>query len=108
VFRAPDLVWDSDSTFVVLLSSTNATDDSFGFKWLQRFTINGDRLDEPLNLCAPGVLPSGLRGGRAGNFEALAWLDSTTIVLVSDVPYGTYAVAVRIVPWPRTDPDSRC
>lgn len=111
-FRAPDLVWASEDELIVLLSSTDAANKEFRFKWLQRFTSKGHPIGQPLNLCAKGYLPQGLRNGRYSNFEGLAWFEEgESLVLINDHDDPTRpatAVVLDITPWPSTDPSIAC
>ena len=109
-FRATDLVWQADGdSFIVLLSSLNAAGDEFKFKWLQRFSISGQALGDPINLCDSGYLPEELRSGRLGNFEGLGWFeDSESLIMINDTSEGATAVVIGIDPWPATDNRIAC
>lgn len=108
-FRAPDLVWSRDGEeFIVLLSSTNAANNAFRFKWLQRFSNTGTPIGEPVNLCARGLLPDALRSGRDSNFEGLAWFDEENLVLINDYGQPATAVLIDVVPWPSTSKSQAC
>jgi hypothetical protein len=84
-FRAPDLVWyqqaDGRWGFIVLLSSQNPVDEPvYRYHWLQRFSRDGERLGEPIDL--DETLPRELRGL---NWEGLDWFeDERSVVLVHE------------------------
>jgi len=103
-FRAPDLVWhrlngdDEDSWgFIVLLSSeygekpppgaagecpetANGKPLKYCYKWLQRFTADGERFGPPFDLAA--VLPTEIRGE---NWEGMGWYEpGRSLVFVYD------------------------
>lgn len=108
-FRAPDLVWNkSGDGFIVLLTSSNADDSVFMFKWLQRFTDLGLAVGEPLNLCDRGYLPRELRSGTRSNFEGLAWFDAERLALVNDHSGSANVYTVDISPWPATGQAIAC
>lgn len=109
-FRAPDLVWAKDgSSWLVLLSSINGESTEFHYKWLQRFSLSGNPVGVPLNLCDRGQLPLSLRHGLEGNIEGLGWLDpGKSLLLVNDSLVKTTLVSLRIDPWPETDASVRC
>jgi hypothetical protein len=75
-FRAADLVWLPDGQgLLVLLTSQNATSATkvrYKYKWLQRFDLQGNLVDGPVELCAP-VVPEALRVEGSGNVEGLGW-----------------------------------
>jgi len=110
-FRAPDVIWSSDEeSIIVLLSSTDATDREFGYKWLQRFTKKGIPISDPLNLCDTGYLPKKLRSDSFSNFEGLAWFErGESIMLINDNGSGHPSVVILdLNPWPKTDPTVKC
>jgi len=109
-FRAPDLVWTTDGQgFIVLLSSTNAADNEFKFKWLQAFDLRGRPVGNPLNLCDRGFLPEELRDGRDGNFEGLDWFEpGESLVLINDYDQPATAVVLDVNPWPSSDSSVAC
>jgi len=109
-FRAPDLVWSEDGkSFIVLLSSSDAADDEFKFKWLQRFSDSGEPQGAPLNLCDRDYLPDKLRSGRGSNFEGLAWFErGKSLILINDHREPATAVVIAVDPWPSTDKTVTC
>lgn len=88
-FRAPDLVWhhlgEKGCGFIVLLSSQNSPEvgkTKYMHTWLQRFTIDGRSLGEPLDL--KRLLPTHL---KKANWEGLGWFeDCETVVIIHDKP----------------------
>ena len=84
-FRAPDLVWhrqlDGKWGFIVLLSSMNSVDrPTYEHHWLQRFSTNGERLGEHLDLDT--IVGEGLKGV---NWEGLGWFEQgKSLVLVHE------------------------
>jgi len=109
-FRAPDLVWDSDDTsFIVLLASLNAANDSFRYLWLQKFSLTGEPLGAPLNLCDKGFLPKQLRDGPESNIEGLAWFDpGKSLILINDTEGMATAAVISVNPWTKTDSTIAC
>ncbi len=109
-FRAPDLVWSADGTsLIVLLASLNAANDSFKFLWLQEFSISGEPIGDPLNLCDQGYLPAHLRDGPESNIEGLAWFESgKSLVLINDTGRTATAAIISVNPWPDTDKNVAC
>ena len=109
-FRAPDLVWGTDGeSFVVLLSSLNAATNEFRYKWLQKFTVSGEPLGEPINLCDDGYLPKNVRSGNGGNFEGLGWFEpGKSLILVNDHSEAATVVIISVDPWPSTDNSIAC
>lgn len=106
VFRAPDLIWENADSLIVLLSSTNSTHTKFRFKWLQRFSLQGKPVGEPLNLCDEGVLPAEL---RRSNIEGMDWFEAgRSLVFVNDSSQVTYAFTLVVAPWPQTDASVPC
>ena len=84
-FRAPDLVWhrqlDGRWVFIVLLSSQNSVDrPTYKHHWMQRFSTNGQRIGEPLDLDA--IVEEGLKGA---NWEGLSWFEpGESLVMVHE------------------------
>ncbi len=84
-FRAPDLVWhrgpDREWEFIVLLSSGNSAGArEYKHHWLQRFSTEGERLGEPLDL--DKIAPPNLRGT---NWEGLDWFEAgKSLVVVNE------------------------
>jgi hypothetical protein len=80
-FRAPGLVWTrigGEWGFVVLITSQNAgPNPTFQYHWLQRFTMDGKRIGEPLDL---GELVPGAHAGA--NWEGVCWLEAGGRLLV--------------------------
>ncbi len=82
-FRAPDLVWHQHRNnrwgFIVLLSSQDSTDHpTYMYHWLQRFSADGKRIGEPLDL--DRIMPPELKGV---NWEGLGWFEEgQSLVLV--------------------------
>lgn len=109
-FRAPDLVWSTDGeSFVVLLSSLNAAVNEFRFKWLQKFSVSGEPVGEPINLCDAGYLPKNVRSGNGGNFEGLGWFEpGKSLILVNDHSEAATVVIISVDPWPLTDKSIAC
>ena len=109
-FRAPDLVWATDGeSFIVLLSSLNGATNEFRYKWLQKFTVSGEPLGEPINLCDDGYLPKNVRSGRGGNFEGLGWFEpGRSLILVNDHSKAATVVIISVDPWPLTDNSIAC
>jgi hypothetical protein len=108
-FRAGDLVWSSTGAeLIVLLASGNREDNSFRYRWLQRFSTTGAPLGAPVNLCDARVLPPELRVQAKNNFEGLAWFDAEHMVIVNDTGPPSSAVLIDVVPWPETDPAQPC
>jgi hypothetical protein len=109
-FRAPDLVWGTDGeSYIVLLSSLNAATNEFRYKWLQKFTVSGEPLGEPLNLCDDGYLPENLRSGNGGNVEGLGWFEpGRSLILVNDHSEAATVVIISVDPWPSTDNSIAC
>ncbi|MFT5484829.1 MAG: hypothetical protein ACI9GW_003497 [Halieaceae bacterium] len=109
-FRAPDLVWSADGeSFVVLLTSLNASTHAFKYKWLQKFSLLGLPIGPPLNLCEKGYLPGELRSGPGGNVEGLGWYEvGSSVALINDTMLTATAVVLSIDPWPETDRTVRC
>ena len=110
IFRAPDLVWQVDgSELIVLLSSTNQQDNEFKFLWLQKFTLDGEAVGDPINLCDRGYLPEGYRAGRQSNFEGLAWFEpGESLLSINDNSEGATAMIFDVNPWPVTDSSIAC
>lgn len=111
-FRAADLVWNNEDTVIVLLSSTN-TDGRYpyGYKWLQKFSVDdGETVGAHLNLCAPGILPDGLRDGPSSNLEGMAWYqEGKRLVLVNDFDKGpATAVLIDVQSWPTVGDPASC
>lgn len=108
-FRAPELIWDTQGQgFIVLLSSQNAADNNFKYKWLQKFSSNGEPIGEPLNLCAKGYLPKKLRS-KQGNYEGMAWFEAgKSVLIINDTNKIATAVVLSIEPWPSTDKIITC
>ncbi len=77
-FRAPDLVWCDWSSdegeqrgFIVLLSSQNSAGKrEYLYHWLQRFTLDGEPVGEPVDLDL--LVPRELKGL---NWEGLSWFE---------------------------------
>lgn len=108
-FRAADLVWDGTDTLLVLLTSTNAANDAFKYKWLQKFNLDGTRSGLPLNLCAQGYLPDELRDGRDSNFEGLDWYEEgRVVVIVNDHKEPGTAVFIDVQSWPTAIDTTAC
>jgi hypothetical protein len=109
-FRAPDLVWSADGeSFIVLLSSLNAATNEFRYKWLQKFSVSGEPLGEPINLCDDGYLPENVRSGRGGNIEGLGWFDpGKSLILVNDYSEAATVVIISVDPWPATNNSIAC
>jgi hypothetical protein len=88
-FRAPDLVWHNlgkgDWGFIVLLSSENSPrcgKPKYLYKWLQRFTVEGNPYGEPLHLNA--IVPENLKDA---NWEGLGWFEEgKSLVIIHDSP----------------------
>ena len=84
-FRAPDLVWyrgpNREWEFIVLLSSANSAGNrEYKHHWLQRFSTEGDRLGEPLDL--DETAPREMRGT---NWEGLGWFEAgKSLVVVNE------------------------
>ena len=84
-FRAPDLVWhrgpNGEWAFIVLLSSANSAGTrEYKHHWLQRFSTQGERLGEPLDL--DRVASPKLRGT---NWEGLGWFEEgKSLVVVNE------------------------
>lgn len=94
-FRAPDLVWIGDE-LLVLLSSQDERDGTFGHTWLQGFDLEGRVSGPPVKL---EELWGEYRSGR--NWEALDWtLDGDRLVLGWDALGGHRAVALFRLPSP--------
>ena len=80
-FRAPDLVWTRLGEawgFLVLITSQNAgPNPTYQYHWLQRFTLDGKRYGEPLDLAklAPAA-------HAAANWEGLCWLEAGRKLIV--------------------------
>jgi hypothetical protein len=88
-FRVPDLVWTilpSEKAgdgwgFIALLSSQNGLPrPTFGYKWLQRFNMEGRPVGEALDLAR--YFPAAVAGA---NWEGLAWYEpGRKLVLVHE------------------------
>jgi hypothetical protein len=93
-FRAPDLVWhrqpDGRWGFIVLLSSENSVErPHYMYHWLLRFTADGKRIGQPIDLDA--MVPADLRGV---NWEGLGWFEEEeSLVLVHESQPNPKAVA---------------
>ncbi len=109
-FRATDLVWSADGqSLLVLLSSLDATSTIFRYKWLQRFSVDGDPIGEPLNLCGRGYLPAHLRSGKGGNYEGLGWFEpGKSLVIINDYSEAATAVIIAVDPWQPNDKMLAC
>ena len=109
-FRAPDLVWTTDGqSFIVLLSSTNVANDEFRYKWLQKFSVSGDPIGDPINLCDRGYLPEHLRSGGADNYEGLGWFEpGRSVIMINDHSEAATAVVISVDPWLATDNSIAC
>ena len=109
-FRATDLVWSADGqSVIVLLSSLDVTSRIFRYKWLQRFSVDGDPIGEPLNLCGSGYLPGHLRSGKAGNYEGLGWFEpGESLILINDYSEAATAVIIAVDPWQPNDKMLAC
>ena len=101
-FRIPDLVWCKLGTadtekegFILLLSSMSGTDrTAFQYHWLQRYSLNGSPVGDPLDLDA--VAPERLKGV---NWEGLAWFEEgKSLVLIHErgLCDATYAFVIQI------------
>ena len=100
-FRAADLVWGETDSIIVLLSSTNSANNTFKYKWLQKFSTDGQRVGISLNLCARGYLPTELRDGRDSNIEGMDWFEEgKSVVLINDHKGPGTAVIISIESWP--------
>jgi hypothetical protein len=88
-FRAPDLVWhklgEYEWGFIFLLSSENSPEHGkpgYMHKWLQRFTVDGAPLGDPIDLNT--VIPAHLKGA---NWEGLGWFEEgKRLVVIHDKP----------------------
>jgi len=87
-FRAPDLVWykwpcirSKERGFIVILSSqSSAEKQEYQYHWLQRFTIEGKPVGEPIDLDA--LAPAEFKGA---NWEGLAWFEEgKSLVLIHE------------------------
>jgi hypothetical protein len=109
-FRAPDLVWGGEGqSLIVLLSSTDRANRVYRYKWLQRFSLTGEPIGEPLNLCDLELLPQHVRIGRDGNVEGMGWLDvGRTLLLINDTMNPATLVSLQVDPWPETDRTVAC
>ena len=103
-------MWDTDDrSFIVLLSSTNVTNDEFRYKWLQKFSGSGEPIGDPLNLCDRGYLPENVRSGKADNYEGLGWFErGKSVIMINDYSRAATAVVIAIDPWPATDKSLAC
>lgn len=92
-FRAPDLVWhewdqdgdgDKEWGFIVLISSRSLNSKpQYKFRYLLRFTLDGEPYGEVLNLDWKG-LPDKL---KRANWEGLGWFEKgKSLVLIHDRP----------------------
>lgn len=106
-FRAPDLVWHQWKNdgggkeqwgFIVLLSSRNSPEQGkpeFVHQWLQRFTIAGKPVGNPLDLNT--LVPAHLKGA---NWEGLGWFEEgKSLVIIYDKYPKDPPVAI-VVPVP--------
>jgi len=88
-FRAPDLVWYGEE-LLVLLSSEDRDGDRESHTWLQRFTLEGAAVGDPVKL---EQLWGAYRDGK--NWEALDWtLDGKGLVMGFDAKKGHRALSV--------------
>jgi hypothetical protein len=83
-FRAPDLVWTRIGTgwgFIVLISSQSAAErPTYAYHWLQRFSLDGKRVGDPLDLT---LRISGEHKGA--NWEGVCWFEpGKSLVLVHE------------------------
>jgi hypothetical protein len=99
-FRAPDLIWHQLRKdrwgFIVLLSSQDSTDKpNYMYHWLQRFTVDGKRVGEPIDL--DRIMPADLKGV---NWEGLGWFEEgQSVVLVYEGQTKSRTVAY-VLPLP--------
>jgi len=98
-FRAPDLVWTrlgEDWGFLVLISSQSAgPNPSYDHHWLQRFTSEGKRFGEPLDLAK--LAPAAHAGA---NWEGLCWLEAGRTLIVVHEAQAKLPAAALVVELP--------
>jgi hypothetical protein len=103
-FRAPDLVWheygNKEWGLIVLLSSQNSPETGkpeFVHQWLQRFTVAGTPLGDPIDLNT--IIPDHLKGA---NWEGLGWFEEgkSLVVIQDKPPKGTPTAFIVELPCP--------